>query len=278
METERQDTLESPSPPAPGRFRGAQLLFWVPACLVHGGAVAWAAVLVERFRAPVLLFSLLVGVVLGTTLVGAIRLFQVGNRPTILLGTVLAALVSVVGQHYLSHRTACRQARDHANTFQLAKSAFGDQLLAETPVPPASFIEFLPWRAARGFQFLGHHVRGAIVWLIWLVDGLLVLSATLTLVVPALRRPYCDRCRSWYATTRCGPMDLPTARHVAALVETDLPDEATAARYRFFTCSAGCTPAGFELLWQSRGGDQSSAKVWLSHRRRNRIIETLDRG
>jgi len=278
METQPHESVTSADPPAPARFRWASLLVWMPACLVHGGVVAWAAVFVERFRAPVLLFSLLVGVVLGVTLVGLIRLTQVGNRSTILVGAVLAALVSVGGQHYLSYRTACEEAREDAATFQLAKSAFGNEVLGEMPSPPAGFTEFLRWRAARGFDLLGHHARGAVVWLLWAGDALLVLAATLTVVVPALGRPYCDRCRSWFATTRRGPIDDKTARRVAALVETELPDKIASARYRLVTCTRGCALSGFELHWEEPGGSASSRKAWLDHQRRNRIVETLDKG
>ena len=88
MDTKVQPSPNPPQPPTAPRFRWGRLLLWLPVCLVHGGAVAWAATLVERFSAPVLLFSLLVGAALGGTLVGAIRLLQIGNRPTVLLGTV----------------------------------------------------------------------------------------------------------------------------------------------------------------------------------------------
>jgi len=236
------------------------------------------AVLVEKFRAPVLLFSLLVGVVLGATLVGMARLCQVGNRPTILLGTVLAAATAVVGQHYISYCSACREARHDARMYRLAKSAFEEHVLGEMPVPPDSLFEFLRWRAGRGFDFLGYNARGTIAWTIWALDGLLVLGAALLLVVPASRRPYCDRCRSWFSTTRRGSIDAATARHLAALVRAELPGEPASAGYRLVTCNGGCGPTGFELRWLKPGGESSAAYVWLDVEQRNRIVQALDEG
>lgn len=277
METDRQDIPAVAREPAAARFRSGQLLFWMATCAVHGVAVAWMAVLVEKFRAPVLLFSLLVGVVLGATLVGMARLCQVGNRPTILLGTVLAAVTAVVGQHYISYRSACREARHDARMYRLAKSAFEQQVLGEMPVPPGSLVEFLRWRADRGFDFLGYSAQGVVAWTIWALDGLLVLAAALLLVAPASRRPYCDRCRSWFGTTRRGSIDPATARRLAAIIRAELPGELAGAGYRLVTCSGACGPTGFELRWLKPGGESSSSYVWLDVERRNQVVQALDK-
>jgi hypothetical protein len=250
----------------------------MPWCAVHGGLVAWVAATIEQVRAPVLLFSLLVGIVLGATLAGAIRLGQVGNRPTILLGTVLAALIAVLGQHYIGYREACQRARQDRRTYDLARLAFHDAVLGETPVPPSSFVDFLRWRAARGFAILGFKARGAVVWLIWTLDGLVVLGAALGVVVPALRKPYCDRCRSWFGTVRRGRIGKATARELAAVIEADLPEPLASARYRLFTCRGGCGPTGLDLEWQDAAGHPAAARAWLGAERRNRVAQTLDKG
>jgi hypothetical protein len=240
--------------------------------------VAWAATLVERFTAPVLLFSLLVGAVLGATLVGMIRLFQIGNRPTVLWGTVVAALIAVVGQHYFSYRTAYRAAVEDGRTHQLAQLAFRGQGLQEMPVPPKGFFRFLCWRAARGFGLLGYQAQGWVVWLLWAADGALVLVASLGVVRLAVNRPYCDLCRSWFRTTRSGPAGAGTARRLAELVQAELPEPLASAQYRLFACRGGCGPAGLELHWVGPKGDASSVKVWLDLARRNQIVQALDQG
>ncbi len=277
MDHTAADSPDSIKPRPVGRFRWTALAVWLPACLVEGALLAWLAAIVERHRAPVLLFSLLVGVALGVTLAAMMRLCQVGHRPTILLGTLLGASVAVAGQHYLSFRAAYREARQDARAYELAKLALGNQVLGQMPVPPSSFIEFMRWRAARGFPFCQYHVRGPAVWLIWSVDWLLVLAAAAVMVVPALGRPYCDRCRSWYATTRRGRLDPAAARQVAALAGAELPDGSIATHYRLVACHSGCGPTGLLLRWERPSGDRLTAESWLDADRRNRVVEALDR-
>ncbi len=260
------------------RFRLDRLLWWLPVCLIHGGLVAWAATLVERFSAPVVLFSLLVGVVLGGALVGMIRVLQIGNRPTILLGTVVAALIAVVGQHYLSYRTARRAALEDRRGYQSAQLAFRGSELAQRPVPPEGFFPFLRWRAARGFGLLGFKAEDWVVWLLWAGDGALVLAAALAVVSPAINRPFCDRCGSWFRTTRRAALDPGTAQELAGLAETELPERLTSARYRLFACQGGCGPTGLELHWVGPKGDTSSVTVWLDPSQRNQIVQALDQG
>lgn len=274
MDTKGQPDSTPPKPPTAPRFCGGRLLLWLPVCLVHGALVAWAATLVERFSAPLVLFSLLVGAALGASLVGMIRVLQVGNRPTVLLGTVVAATVAVGGQHYIGYRTACRAVAEEERA--LARVAFQGGGLAEMPVPPEGFFRFLRWRAARGFALLGHKARGWTVWALWAADAALVLTAALGVVGPALGRPYCDRCRSWFRTTRGGPVDAQTARQLARLVEAELNDPSASARYRLLACRGGCAPALFQLRWIGPLGGAGSVNAWLDRERRTQVVDALD--
>ncbi|NQT17892.1 MAG: hypothetical protein HQ582_34390 [Planctomycetes bacterium] len=208
-----------------------------------------------------------------------VRLSGVGHRWTILSGTVLAVSVAVVGQHFVNFRIARREVRDEAQTYRLAKSAFGDMVLGEMPVPPAGFVEYLRWRAARGFDFLGYNARGAVAWLIWAADGLLVLAGTLALVAPATGKPYCNRCKSWFSTVRRGPIDPSSARQLAAFVgaESAEGEENASAGYRLFTCRGGCGPTRFELRYERSGGGPSLATAWLDAQQRNELVATLDK-
>ncbi len=277
MDNERQDPPKIIKPPA-AKFDPRRLALWLPWCFVHGGVVAWVAVQVERFAAPVLLFSLLVGAVLGATLVGMMRLAHVGHRWTLLSGTVLAVSVAVVGQHYLNFQSARREVREEVDRYRLAKSAFGDIVLGEMPVPPAGFVDYMHWRTARGFGFLGHNARGTLAWAIWACDALLVLAATVALVTPALRKPYCNRCYSWFSTTRRGPIDAGSARQLvdlAGVEPLDIKEDASAG-YRLLACSGGCGPTGFELRYEKSGG-RSPLVAWLDADERNQVVATLDK-
>jgi hypothetical protein len=251
-------------------------LLWIALCLVDGLAVAWVASTIERYRAPVFLFSLLVGLAVGVTLAGLLRLAQVGHRPTLLLGAALAALTAVTGQHYIGYRVAHADARDDARAYQMARMALGDQVLGQMPVPPEGFVAFLRWRVARGYKLFGRHVRGAAVWSIWAVDALLVLAGALVVVIAAWRRPYCNRCHSWLAVTRRGEIDGRLARRVGAALDAEPPGDIASARYWLATCRGGCGPTAFELSWKKPGGGASSVKAWLDAERRNRVLRALD--
>ena len=48
----------------------------------------------------------------------------------------------------------------------------------------------------------GRVLKGWAAWASWGVDGLLVLVAALAIVIPAIRQPFCNTCRSWYSTIR----------------------------------------------------------------------------
>ena len=272
------DRPSDPTPPPAARFRWGLCALWAPACLAYGGLVGWVAVLVERSRAPAVLFPILLGVVLGMSVAGMGRVIQVGNRFTVLLGTVLAASAALFGQHYVSYRLARREAAEDARTFRRAAGLFQDAVLGEMPVPPDGFLEYLRWEAARGLRVFGRQVRGAGVWTLWTAHGLLVLAAALAVVVPSLNKPYCDRCRSWFATIRRGPVAPETARRLAAEIGAELPDEIASARYRLSACRGGCGPTRFELHVEQRGGEWSSKRVWLDHQRRNRVVRALDEG
>lgn len=278
METVPHDRPTDQTPPPAPRFRWDRCSFWVPACLAYGGLVGWVAVLVERFRAPAFLFPIFVGLLLGASLAGMSRVSQVGNRVTVLLGTVLAASAAGFGQHYVSYRVARREAAEDARTYQRAAWLFHDKVLGDMPLPPDDFLEYLRWDAARGSKVFGIEVRGAVVWLIWAMHGLLVLVAALAVVVPSLKKPYCDRCRSWFATTRRGPVALETARRLAGEIGAELPDEMASARYRLSACSGGCGPTRLELRLETPDGEWSSKQVWLDHERRNHVVRALDEG
>ena len=85
-----------------GRFVASHALIWLLAAPILGVVVARLAVWAQCFRAPLLIFPLLVGCGLGLMLVGVMRLGQLGHRATVWSGAVLAVAVAVAGQHYIS--------------------------------------------------------------------------------------------------------------------------------------------------------------------------------
>lgn len=275
MAAQDDKTTEWPAA-APGRPLGWVL--WVLAGLVHGLALAWLAVVAGEYLAPLVLFPLMVGVVAGATWVGLIRLCQLGNRPIVLTGALLAALATVVGQHYLHYRAACQARQSDWEKFQKARQLHPDLVTGLVAPPPASFAEYLAGEAAAGRTIAyGFVARGWVAWLSWALDGLLTLGAALALVLPAARQPYCRRCASWYHTTRTGRLRPEGAAELAEALGIELPKDLAGARYRLLACNGGCGPTGLTLSWEASGEGPASRHLWLTHQLRDRVVETLDR-
>ncbi len=263
-------------PPPPAKLNLPRAALWFALCLIQGGLLAWAATAVEWLRAPLVVFSVLVGAVLGATLVGLFRLLEIGHRSTILTGAVAAALAMIAAQHYIAYRLACRQAQEDAATYLLAKRMFGDSVLGSQPVPPDDFATYLRWRAARGIKVGSRHLQDSGVWMLWFADAALVAAATIGIVYSAARQPYCDHCRSWYRSARRGAVDANRAAELAAIAGIDLAAAVETPRYRLVACRGGCGPTGFELQWSDKEGRHLSARRWLDSRTRNDVAACLD--
>lgn len=276
METGGEATRDGSGPAGGGRFAGRSCALWLPVCLVLGVCVGWAAVVAEGYFAPLILFPLLVGVALGAMIVGLMRIGQVGNRPTVLLGTFLAVTVTIAGQHYVSYLMAYRWPWREVATQRRPGQDLSE--LAKAWIP--SFPEFMRRQATHGRPPLTDRVAPAAVarvtWALWAVDGLLVLAAALAMVIPAVQLSYCNRCGSWYRITRSGRIDARTTTRLAKLADFRLDEPPTSARYRLLDCQEGCGPTGFELFWQESRGPAPSARAWLGAECRDRMSNVLD--
>lgn len=266
MDTEADKPASPVELPEPVRFRAAPLLLWLPACLVCGLATAWLAVIAGDYFAPFLLFPLLVGAVAGAVVTAMVRLSQIGNRFTILLGTVMAGLAVVAGQHYFKYLAAYRPAPKDVQAFQKV-----------APLAP-SFQEYLEKTASLGRRINGRNVGGAtLAWFSWTLEGLLILGTSLAMTTLAARQPYCSRCRSWYHTTRSGRLDHACATELAQAVGVALPARLVWTRYRLATCKSGCGPTSLTLYWEDTAGRVWSQRVWLGSDLRHQVTEILDR-
>lgn len=273
MEDHRPVDESALGPTESGRFSWPRFCLWLPACGMVGAALAWVAVVGQSYFAPLVIFPLLVGVGAGALAVGLMRLGQVGNRPTILLGTVLAAGLTIVGQHYVGYLKTYHRSRGPVD----ASQAMPPDAAALADRWKPSFAEFMSAQAARGRPLLGSYVaRGWMAWLSWALDGLLTLAAALAMVIPAMRQPYCNRCGSWYGVIRSGRTDVATAGRLAESAELATVDRPTAARYRLLSCHGGCGPTGFDLTWDQSPRGTSSGRAWLDTERRNSITRVLD--
>lgn len=257
-----------------GRFVASQALIWMLAAPVLGAAVARVAVWVQNFRAPLLIFPLLVGGGLGLLLMGLMRLAQVGHRATLWSGAVLAVAAAVAGQHYCSFLDwkAARIAEKPQGISPEAFQAFQEML----PDQATDFAGFMQRQAALGRPVTAEFkLRGPAAWTSWAVDGLLILLGTLIITYLACRVPYCSVCRTWYRTTRAGPLSAEMVRRIAAAASLPIGEPPGAGQYRLSHCVGGCGPGRLELV--SSGQKQTMVvEAWLPAVRREQVARVLD--
>jgi hypothetical protein len=262
-------------PAAPAKFSWQGFATILALSIVLGTLIGGAAAAVQTYFAPLLLFPLLVGGFLGAVLIGLMRWSDVAHRPTVLVGTVLAAAACTLAAHYVSYTAAQRHRLPQDDKLALARTAFPDD--AARLAEPRNFFDYLQREAARGRVLTAHFTaRGPMVWLSWGVDALLIVSAALALVMAALGLPYCNRCRTWYRTTRSSRIPLATAKELAGMVGLELPPRAVGTRYRLMNCEAGCGPTGLELVWRVPKEGTAMATIWLDPAQRTRLQAMLD--
>ena len=186
---------------------------------------------------------------------------------TIWSGTVLAVIVAAAGQHYFSFLD-----------FKAAlatKKPQGLTLEAFQAVSP-DFARFTQHQAAEGRRVTAEFaLRGAAAWTSWSLDGLLVLLATVTIIYLACRAPYCSVCRSWYRTTRAGPLAADRARQMAEAVSLPIVKSLETAQYRLSHCVSGCGPSRLELAYRGQA-KTTVAEAWLSAAQREQVVRVLD--
>ena len=269
---EPPSTLDSTGP-EPIRFHATSCIAWLAGAMALSLIAAWLTVLVEPFFAPLVVFPLLVGFILGLGLVGWMRVCGMAHRKSVGIGVVVTVAAFVVAAHYFAYARVQQQFDEQFAQLQQSRPDLGGLVEVQESTRPHSMVSFLRQTAERGRPLLGYTVRGAGVWLWWGLDAGLTLVGTVAPVWIALRRPYCPRCRSWYRVVRSGPIDRETACEIATCLK--LP-QATAGRadYRLLSCRAGCAKSAFELSW-----DESPANarcMFLDAPQRDAVMKLLD--
>ena len=154
--------LTCSAPEGRAAFSALKALAFLPGAVLLGGLVGGAAAAAQNWFAPLILFPLLVGVVLGAALFILLRATQTANRCTLIVAAVLAVLAAVLAEHYVSYRVTV--GRQEANRqLQLARAAFGPDLGR-----PADFYGYLRQEARRGLPLFGQReARGRWAWALW---------------------------------------------------------------------------------------------------------------
>lgn len=268
-------TTAAELPQRVGRFVASHAFIWMLAAPVLGGVVARGAVWAQNLWAPLVIFPLLVGCGLGLSLAGLMRLGQIGHRATLWTGTLLAVAVAIAGEHYISFLDF-KAAAIAQKPQGLSLGAF--QAFQEMRMPDATtdFARFMQRQADRGRPVTAEFaLRGAAAWVSWGLDGLLMLLATLTIVYLACKTPYCSLCRSWYRTTRTGPLTADRAWRLAEAASLPIEEPLETARYRLSHCASGCGPNRLELACTGQKKTRV-VEAWLSAAQREQVVLVLD--
>jgi hypothetical protein len=174
--------------PAKSKLSAVHFLVWLAIVTITAVAIAAVAFAAAQVAAPLVLFPLLVGGLLGGSLVLAMRIAQIGHRPTLMIGTVLAALLVVVGQHYASYLSDLRSVAEAREKFneKIASSAAGisPELFADhVPQAAANFADYMRKQADAGRPITARlTLLGAYAWASWILDGLIECVAALWIV------------------------------------------------------------------------------------------------
>jgi hypothetical protein len=256
----RAETMTDLPPPAPARFHPWNLMLWTALALPLAAGIAVVSMQVQSHGfAPAGVLSVLVGLLLGILLAWVARLTAMGHRRSGLVAALVAAGITVAGQHQIAYR-------DYQQAYLAAEQSSPELALVHAANPdfgPVGLGEFLRV-AARG----GHG------WL-WLLDAILITASTLFVVNCQLRQPYCDQCRGWYRTIQRGPLTPDRAARLATEIGIDLPSGPLRLRYRLQACRSGCGPTGFELSWTSGSGLPGLSHRWLSPSERHTVVTHL---
>jgi hypothetical protein len=270
MATPSSDMPNRAAEPAPARFNLFKLAAYLPISLLVGALIGGAAAHVQTYFAPLVLFPLLVGAVLGGLLVIVMRVTNTGHRGTVVVVTLLAVATATAAAHYACYVFQGRAEPD--KRVAMVKAAFGEDTSA-----PANFADYLQREAKRGRTIFGDlHAKDAWVWVTWAADGLLLGAAALAVVILALRLPYCDHCRTWYRVTRIGRLKPATGALVGAAAAIAMPEKVHSLRYRLLNCLGGCGPTGLDLMWRDDDGQPAANTQWLAPEARDRIVQILD--
>lgn len=262
-------------PPAGRRWSWPGLLAWTGSSLAVAVLIGAASVTLETFFAPLIFFPLLVGVLFGGLALGLLRQCNVGSRPIVAAALVLAGAVLVTTQHYAHYRHALEQLAAVEDRLQPLRAAFPEGL-PERLDPQRGFVGFLTQQAAAGRPYLyGYTARGPWAWASWALDGAILVAAALGVVLPALRQPYCARCRHWYRTTRSGRVRRRLACPLAEVIDAEIPPGVETVHFRLLNCQGGCGPTGLVLASRRREG-LLVASAWLDAAGRQRVTEILD--
>lgn len=182
----------------------------LPVGVVLGVAAHW----VEQRFAPVGLFPLLVGVVVGAASFGVGKLLDRTGRVTLWLSTTVAALACCGTLHAASYYAAVQAAEADVETHRRMLQAFPQKGFVPPPPGIDSFGDFLAREWDVGRKLGPKSIRHGWLGLWWALDGLALLVGALSTALFCGER---NRIPSQLVESMLNAMNIPD--------ESDDPDE-----------------------------------------------------
>ena len=214
---------------------------WLAAAAVIAVGLGLASALLQQYFAPLGLYPVLLGIVLGAGLVAALRPTQFGSRRWAMAGAVAAAAVLIAAQFYGSYRL-------YVAAVEAKAPAGVGQLPLERLQAPDNLLAYLRQQARYGRPlFAGITARGGWAWATWVADWALVAAAAAVVVRQGFRRPWCSKCHKWYRAVGEGQLRPKAASQVGKLADVALPK--ASGRYRVWTCPTAGHGTALEIAW-----------------------------
>jgi hypothetical protein len=181
-----------------GFFQPLTFVFFL-AAIAGGFAASWVYQLAMHWI-PLIYLNLLIcggfGAGLGWAAMWAIKKGHCRNRAIALLLAVPVVGVALAGSYYWEYSRFISDVRDNvAKEKQIELT--NDQVRAELP-----FGKFIELKVDEGWTVSNHGSGGAkmngfMVYVIWTLEGLILLGIMYAMVWTAVSKPYCERCLQW---------------------------------------------------------------------------------
>lgn len=154
----------------------------------------------------------------------------------------------------------------------------------ELEVGRGDFLGFVLWRAKEGIRLGGWRVRAIGIVVVWSLEGLLWIAASVAVAGSAARQPYCTVCQSWYDRQKRGRVSTDRQDELLRVLSLPLPGARAGDRevveYELLACPEGCSPPVLILDRLTDGGYLSARrklffKGYLDRDRRDAVRSAL---
>lgn len=262
----------------------ARVIGWGAASLSVGIALGWIGSQAAAVLAPLFIFSLLFGLVLGAILVVLMRVCQVHSVGIVYPVAILAVVLMVASQHWFAYREVVQTIHEEIRSLQKAANQFPDKFQGQISAPPQSLIAFMSDEASRprhiSTWFGKVTLQGSRAWTFWGLDALMVLLPTFFLLWRGRARPWCATCCSWYRTTRTGRLDRATGESLLAMLTDEESNQDTPGgcnqddKYASFVmrdCDGRCGETELRILFTST----STIETYRLDRAKRQAVESI---